>query len=187
MDSGADTTQRLVISGAIFLGIAVVLIVGYSLYTKAKHAEGELANKNQLDSQLQRNTDKAQISLTGEASNSASFSYDGLVQKNKNDSASSSDFSIVNEDASVTVPEEKEPTPEEDAIPPEEDLTEDDTPKEETNPAPVTPRPVASSDDRPLTLEEIQAIRQLPIDNSPTGQLQMSLEQQSNGQYKARY
>ena len=38
MDSGVDTTQRIVIGIAIFLGIAIVLVIGYSLYNKAKTA-----------------------------------------------------------------------------------------------------------------------------------------------------
>jgi hypothetical protein len=41
MDSGVDTTQRIVISVSVFLAIVIVAIIGYSLYVKAKRAEGQ--------------------------------------------------------------------------------------------------------------------------------------------------
>ena len=45
MDKGADTTQRIIVTIAVILGILIVLTIGYSLYQKAKVAEGQLANK----------------------------------------------------------------------------------------------------------------------------------------------
>jgi hypothetical protein len=176
MDSGADTVQKIVITGAIILALFIVLVIGYSLYTKAKVAEGELATKEALDSQTKKETQSAAVSLTGEAKNSSAFSYDGLVQK-KQDQATTTDFSVVNEQTPVDVPQE-EPTPTEESVPPE-----DNTPV-------VATKPVQKNyvdNDRPLTQEEIIRIRQLPIDNSPSGNLQTSLEEESNGQYKARY
>lgn len=181
MDSGVDTTQRLVITLAVFLGLAIVLVIGYSLYTKAKIAEGELAKKEALDQQTKTTTSDASISLTGEAKNASKTTYDGLIQKGTDSNSSTTDFQIVNETATVTVPEETDvATPTEEAVPPE-----DNTPP--ATPAPVVKKPVVTNTDRPLTAAEIQAIRQLPIDNSPSGNLQTSLEEQSNGQYKARY
>ncbi len=178
MDSGAETMQRMVITLAIIFALFIVLLIGYSLYTKAKRAEGELANKEALDAQIKKDTQAASVSLTGEAKNSSAFSYDGLVQKKK-DEATTTDFSVVNETVPVDVPEENTPTDE-------------TVPKEENTPVevelqPVTPVQTVEDDDRPLTQEEIIRIRQLPIDNSPSGNLQTSLEEESGGQYKARY
>ena len=181
MDSGAESTQRLVISLAIVLALVIVLIIGYSLYSKAKTAEGELANKIELDSQTKKANQDAKISLTGESKNSSNFSYDGLVQKKNND-ATTTNFEIVNEQTPVEVPPEPTSTPDEDAVPPEEPIEDEGS----TTPVTTTP-PKPVDDDRPLTLEEIQAIRQLPVDNSPAGNLQTSLEEESQGQYKARY
>jgi hypothetical protein len=172
MDSGVDTTQRIVIGVAVFLGIAIFLVIGYSLYTKAKRAEGELANKEALDAQTRSNVSDASISLTGESRNTTNFSYDGLIQK-KDDVATTTNFEIVNE----TTPIPEEVYPEEEPVPPEETYYE---------PAPK-PKPVYVDPDRPLTAEEIAAIRRLPIDNSPSGNLQTTLETESQGQYRARY
>ncbi len=177
MDKGADLTQKIVIAGAVILALVIVLVIGYSLYTKAKVAEGELASKIALDGETTKKTADANISLTGEAKNALGFSYDGLVQK-KTGTASTTEFDIVNEIAEVTVPEET--VPEEEAVPPEENT--DNVPVE-TTPTPTQP----IDEDQPLTQEEIMRIRQLPIDDSPSGNLQTSLEEESNGQYKARY
>lgn len=177
MDSGAEYTQKIVIVSAVVLAIVIVIVIGYSLYTKAKRAEGELANKIALDSQTQKSTDSANISLTGEAKNSSTFSYDGLVQKKKEE-ATTTNFGIV---------DEKVPT--EEAVPPET-TTENTAPTEEdlgTPPETNTNTKVVVDDDQPLSQEEIMRIRQLPIDDSPSGQLQTALETESNGQYKARY
>ena len=73
MDQGADTTQRIVIGAAIFLGIVIVITIGYSLWTKAKVAEGELATKLALDSATKKTTEVAGVSLTGEARNKSGF------------------------------------------------------------------------------------------------------------------
>lgn len=81
MDAGADRTQKIVIGVAIVLGIIIVLTIGYSLYTKAKVAEGELASKMALDAATKKTTEVAAVSLTGEAKNKTGFSYDGLVQR----------------------------------------------------------------------------------------------------------
>ena len=110
MDHGADTTQKIVIGGAIFLGIVIVLTIGYSLYTKAKVAEGELANKLALDTATKKTTDVASVSLTGESKNKSGFTYDGLVQKRKDEVATTSNLEIVNENVPVEVPKE-EPAP----------------------------------------------------------------------------
>jgi hypothetical protein len=177
MDKGAENTQKIVIAGAIILAIIIVIIIGYSLYVKAIRAEGELANKVALDQQTAKQGAASNISLTGESQNSSNFTYDGLVQR-KTNTATTTNFEIVNETAPVEVPTES--TPVEEAIPPEEN---DYTPVE---PAP-TPKPTSYSDDRPLTAEEIQRIRALPIDDSPSGSLQTSLEEESQGQYRARY
>ncbi len=178
MDSGAENTQKIVIISAVALAIVIVSVIGYSLYTKAKRAEGELANKVALDSQTQKSAESANISLTGEAKNSATFSYDGLVQKKKEE-ATTTDFGIVNE---------KVPT--EEAVPPEVP-TENSAPIEENNagtePEANTNTQAVTDEDQPLSQEEIIRIRQLPIDDSPSGQLQTALETESNGQYKARY
>lgn len=176
MDKGADLTQRIVIIISVILGIIIVFAIGYSLYNKAKVAEGELAKKVALDNATKNATAEANISLTGEAKNSSQFTYDGLVQKGDNqDTSTTSDFQIVNETIPVEVPQE-------------EPVVIDATP---TKPVvikkPVVKKKVVVDEDRPLTQAEIEAIRKLPIDNSPSGILQNSLEIDSNGQYKARY
>ena len=175
MDKGADTTQKIVIFGAATLALVIVIVIGYSLYTKAKRAEGELANKVALDSQTKKQNSAANISLTGEAKNTSGVTYDGLVQR-KTDSASTTAFEIVNEKTDVEVPKETEPV--EEALPPEE--------SEPLEPVEVTENNTDTGD-RPLTDEEILRIRQLPIDESPTGELQIVLEEESKGEYKARY
>jgi hypothetical protein len=179
MDKGIDTTQRIVIVGSIILGLTIVLVIGYSLWNKAQIAQGELANKEALDAATKGKTTQASISLTGEAKNSSNFTYDGLVQKAPTQPATTTNFDIVNETVPVAIPKE------------------DPVPPEATDTAPVEPEPlpvkkvrvyVAPVDeDQPLTAAEIRAIRQLPVDNSPSGNLQTSLEDQSSGQYKARY
>ena len=176
MDKGADTTQKIVIFGAATLALVIVIVIGYSLYTKAKRAEGELANKVALDSQTQKQNSAANISLTGEAKNTSGVTYDGLVQK-KTDSASTTAFEIVNENTDVAVPKETEPT--EEALPPEET-------ESAIVPVEVTENSTDTGD-RPLTDEEILRIRQLPVDESPTGELQLVLEEESKGEYRARY
>lgn len=178
MDSGVDRTQKIVITLAVLLALVIVFSIGYSLYVKAKRAEGELANKIELDNQIKNSDSKANISLTGEAKNSSNFTYDGLVRKDPSTTTDST-FEIVNEAEPIEVPEE-EVVPDEEPVPPEE--------PEIPETKPVAPRPVAPvDDDRPLTAEEIRAIRSLPVDNSPSGNLQTTLEAESDGQYKARY
>lgn len=177
MDSGADKTQKIVVGVAIILGIIIVLTIGYSLYTKAKIAEGQLANKNALDAATKKTTEVAAVSLTGEAKSKSGFSYDGLIQRRPNEEVATSSLEIVNEQTPVEVPKEE---PEEPPAEIDEELTE---PVEPTPPQ----EPVPEDDDRPLTYEEILRIRQLPVDDSPTGNLQTVLEEESGGEYKARY
>jgi len=173
MDKGADTTQRIVVIIAVILGILMVLTIGYSLYQKAKKAEGELASKVALDNATKKASSQANVSLTGESQNSSNFNYDGLVQKRSEEEATTTNFEIVNETIPVEVPEEIVPIEEPEPAPP--------APKPK-------PKPVYVDDgDRPLTAEEIRAIRQLPVDDSPSGNLQNTLETDSNGQYRARY
>lgn len=172
MDSGVERTQKIVITVAVILAILIVVIIGYSLYVKAKRAEGELANIQTLQQQTSQNTQKAGISLTDEAKNSSGVTYDGLVQKRNDTTATPTDFGIVNEQAPVDIPQE-------------ENISID-----EASSTPVVVKKVYTSsnnEDRPLTAEEIRAIRQLPIDNSPSGNLQNALEKESGGQYKAQY
>lgn len=178
MDKGADTTQRIIVTIAVILGILIVLTIGYSLYQKAKVAEGQLANKEALDASVNKNKTQTNITLTGEAKNSSNFNYDGLIQKGTNEETASTSFEVVNEVI------EKEPVVETTPI---------IEPEPEPTPVPtktvVTPKPAVTTydDDRPLTEAEIRAIRQLPVDNSPSGKLQNALEEYSNGQYKANY
>ena len=177
MDSGADRTQKIVIGAAIILGIIIVLTIGYSLYTKAKVAEGELANKMALDAATKKTTEVAGISLTSTAKNKSGFNYDGLIQRRPEQAATATNLEIVNETVPVEVPKEEEPV---------EEIVEEVEPSEPTPPKEPTPIIIDDSD-RPLTYEEILRIRQLPIDNSPTGNLQTALEEESQGEYKARY
>jgi len=174
MDKGAENTQRIVVIIAVILGILIVLTIGYSLYQKAKKAEGELASKIALDNATKKRNSEANVSLTGESQNSSQFNYDGLVQRRSDEEATTTNFEIVNETIPVEVPEEIIPI-------------EEPEPAPKPTPKPVTPKPVYVDDDRPLTAEEIRAIRQLPVDNSPSGNLQNTLEVDSNGQYRARY
>jgi cbb3-type cytochrome oxidase subunit 3 len=182
MDSGVDTTQRIVISVSVFLAIVIVAIIGYSLYVKAKRAEGQLSNRLELEQQTQRKAQQACISLTGEAKNTSNFTFDGLVQKKDDSVATPTDFGIVNEESPVDIPEETTAVDEEEPVPPEEEPIVEPPPKKV-----VAKKPVVVDEDRPLTAEEIRAIRQLPIDNSPSGNLQTTLEEESQGQYKAQY
>lgn len=184
MDKGADTTQKIVIAAAIILGIIIVFTIGYSLYTKAQRAEGELANKVALDEVTKKSKNQANVSLTGESQTKSNFTYDGLVQKRKDEPATTTNYEIVNETIPVDVPKE-EVSPKE--VPDKPVLPEEnETPKEPTPPEkPKVVVPV--DDDRPLTYEEIMRIRQLPVEDSPSGNLQTSLEDESKGQYKARY
>jgi hypothetical protein len=179
MDKGVDMTQRLVIGGAVLLGIIIVFTIGYSLYTKAKIAEGELATKVALDNVTKKKTQDANISLTSEAKNTTGFTYDGLVQKKKEE-ATTTKFEIVNEQVPVEVPAEE-------AVPPDPIPEPEPVVVKKPVRKPVYRKPVATDNDRPLTLEEIQRIRQLPVDSSPSGNLQTALESESQGQYKARY
>jgi hypothetical protein len=155
MDKGADTTQKIVIAAAIILGIVIILTIGYSLYTKAKRAEGELANKVALENVTKKSTNQASVSLTGEAQTKSSFTYDGLVQKGPTDNASTTNYEVVNETVPVEVPKEEPVTPKETV---EETI---DLPVEPVVPPkkPVVAKPV--DDDMPLTYEEIMRIRQL--------------------------
>jgi len=179
MDAGADRTQKIVIGVAVILGIIIVLTIGYSLYSKAKIAEGELATKMALDAATKKTTEVAAVSLTGEAKNKTGFSYDGLVQRRPDAEATTTNLEIVNETTPIEVPkEEKEEVPEE--------IIEDLEPVEPTPPK-ETPTPPVDDGDQPLSYEEILRIRQLPIDNSPAGNLQTALEEESQGEYKARY
>lgn len=173
MDKGADTTQRIVVLVAIILGIIIVFVIGYSLYQKAVKAEGELANKVALDAVTKKKGAQAGVSLTGESQNSSQFTYDGLIQKKSEEVASTTQFEIVNETEPVEVPVE-EPAPPEIVAP-------------VAKPVVKKKAPVYVDEDRPLTAEEIRAIRQLPVDSSPSGKLQNTLEVDSNGQYKAQY
>lgn len=177
MDSGADRTQKIVIGVAVILGIIIVLTIGYSLYTKAKIAEGELATKMALDAATKKTTEVAAVSLTGEAKNKTGFNYDGLIQRRPEGTSTTTNLEIVNETTPIEAPKEEEEIPEE--------IIEDVEPVEPTPPAEVTP--TVDEGDRPLTYEEILRIRQLPVDNSPTGNLQTVLEEESQGEYKARY
>jgi hypothetical protein len=120
------------------------------------------------------------VSLTGEAKNKTGFSYDGLVQRRPEGTGTTTNLEIVNETTPIDVPEE-EPIEE---FP--EEIDEELEPVEPTPPKETTPAPVDDGD-RPLTYEEILRIRQLPVDNSPTGNLQTALEEESQGEYKARY
>lgn len=181
MDAGADRTQKIVIGVAIVLGIIIVLTIGYSLYTKAKIAEGELANKMALDAATKKTTEVAAVSLTGEAKNKTGFSYDGLVQRRPEGTATTTNLEIVNETTPIEAPPEEELIEE---FP--EEIDEELEPVEPTPPKEAPPAPVDDGD-RPLTYEEILRIRQLPVDNSPTGNLQTALEEESQGEYKARY
>jgi 3D (Asp-Asp-Asp) domain-containing protein len=176
MDSGADTTQKIVIAVAIILGIVIVLTIGYSLYTKAKVAEGELASKIALDTSTKKTTEVAAVSLTNEAKNKNGVTYDGLVQRRSDQAATTTNLEIVNETTPVDVPKEEPEVVEEEVL---------DT--EPVEPTPPTKPTLPADDDRPLTYEEIVRIRQLPVENSPSGNLQTALEAQSQGEYKARY
>lgn len=183
MDKGAETTQRIVIAAAIILGIIIVSIIGYSLYNKAKIAEGELANKIALDRSTKKTTEVAGISLTNEAKNRSGFDYDGLIQKSRETATTSSNLEIVNETTPIEAPKE---------VVEEEEFTEiiDLTPTEPVEPTPPTSNnllPLVDNNDRPLTREEILRIRRLPVENSPAGNLQNILEVESKGEYTARY
>ena len=180
MDKGADTTQRIVIGAAIILGIVIVLTIGYSLYSKAKVAEGELAAKTALDAATKRTTEVAAVSLTGEAKNKSGFTYDGLVQRRSEEATTTNSLEIVNETVPVDIPREEPEVIE------EEPVEVDETPVEPKSPVEISQTPFDDGD-RPLTYEEILRIRQLPVENSPSGNLQTALESESNGEYKARY
>lgn len=173
MDNGAKTTERLVIISAIILGIVIVFVIGYSLYVRATRAEGELANKVELERITKSDNKSASISLTGESGRESNFTYDGLIQR-RQEEATTTNFDIVDEKTPVEVPVE----PVEEPLPPEVEIVE-----QATSTVPIT----TNDDDRALTEEEIRAIRQLPLDDSPSADLQTTLEKESEGQYKARY
>ncbi len=175
MDKGVETTQKIVIISAVVLGLIIIFTIGYSLIVKSKRAENELANKIALDSVTKKKTSNADVSLTGESKSTSGFTYDGLVQKKAEEVATTTSFEIVNEQVPVEVPSE---------IPKE---VEEEVAVEPIPAKPPTKRLPPVDEDQPLTEAEILRIRQLPVDQSPSGNLQTALEEESQGQYKARY
>jgi len=173
MDKGTSGTQKVVIVISIILGIFIVATIGYSLYQRAKIAEANLANKEALERETRFREDATGVSITGEAKNTSLFNYDRLLQQQlEENTAPTDEFGVSNEtifDEEPIVPiEEPEPEP---VV----------APKPAPNPN------VYYDQDRPLTAEEIRRIRQLPVDESPTGYMQNALEEYTNGEYKAQY
>lgn len=166
MDQSAQSTQRIVIISAIILGILVVASVGYALWAKAKAAEGELALQNELAAKTKKDENQANVTLTDESQTNG-FNYEDLIQKNVTPQIATDTFAVVNELEEIVVPPEPVATP---------------TPIKK----PVIKK-VYYNTDRPLTAEEIRRIRMLPVDSSPAGTLQTTLETQSEGEYRARY
>jgi hypothetical protein len=168
MDQSAQNTQRYVIWGAIVIGLLVVFSVGYALWQKAKAAEGELALKAELEARVKKQENEANVSLTDESQTNG-FNYEDLILKDITPSIATETFAIVNEEEEVIIPPEPIATA---------------TPV-------VVKKPVVKkvyyNTDRPLTAEEIRRIRMLPVDQSPAGTLQNTLETQSEGEYRARY
>jgi hypothetical protein len=173
MDSNANGTQKIVITIAILLGLLILLLVGYSLWSKAKSAEAELARKEQLDAITKKREAETSISLTDTSQTDSNFTFDSLTEgENRNQNIDNGQvFGIL----STTTDEEA--------------LVSTKTPVKAPVKKPFVPakKPVYTNSDRPLTAEEIRRIRQLPIDTSATGNLQNKLEVDSNGQYKAQY
>jgi hypothetical protein len=177
MDANVSATQRIVITIAILFGILVLLLVGYSLWNKAKTAEGELARKQELEALTQKQTSDASVSITGEAQNSSNVTFENLTNQGENNTQnvnSGQTFGIVStsteDDATTTVATTTKPT----------------TTTKVTTVKQTTTTSTYYNYDRPLTAEEIRRIRQLPIDTSATGNLQNRLEIESQGQYKAQ-
>jgi flagellar basal body-associated protein FliL len=178
MDANVSSTQKIVIIIAVLLGILILLLVGYSLYSKAKTAEGNLARQQELDALSQQQTSQSNISITGEAQNSSGVTFENLTNQGENNTQNVSNgqtFGIV----STSTDEEVAAT-----------TTATTTPVKTTTVKTTTtvkkPTTTYYNSDRPLTAEEIRRIRQLPIDTSATGNLQNQLEIQSQGQYKAQ-
>jgi hypothetical protein len=167
MDQSAQNTQRFVIIAAIILALLVVFSVGYALWRKAKIAEGELALQAQLAEKTKKEEEAGNVSLTDESLLNG-FNYEDLLQKDITPTIATETFAIVNEEEEIVVPPEPVATP-----------------------TPVVRKPVVKkvyyNTDRPLTAEEIRRIRMLPVDTSPAGTLQNTLETQSEGEYRARY
>lgn len=178
MDANVSSTQRIVIIVAILLAILILLLVGYSLYSKAKVAEGNLARQQELAALSKKQTSDASVSITGEAQNSSGVTFESLTNQGENNTQNINNgqtFGIVStttdeEPATTTVATVTKTTT---------------TTTKQPNTVKKTTTTYYNSD-RPLTAEEIRRIRQLPIDTSATGNLQNQLEIQSQGQYKAQ-
>jgi hypothetical protein len=171
MDSNANGTQKIVITIAILLGLLILLFVGYSLWSKAKAAELQLARKEQLDALTKKREAEAAINITDTAQTDSGFTFEKLTEgKNVDEKIDNGQvFGVLTNE------------------------TEGDTKtatktivKKPTYTKPIYSKPYVNSD-KPLTAEEIKRIRQLPIDTSATGKLQNQLEVDSKGQYKAQY
>ncbi len=168
MDQNVGKTQKLVILMSVLIGLLIVLLVGYSLWQKAKAAEIALAQKEALDAITKKQEADANVSVTGAANETSNFSFENLTNQNGGntvDSGKDPEFGVI----STSTPEE-------------EVVVATKTIKKYT-----APKKVYYNTDRPLTAEEIRRIRQLPIDGSATGNLQNKLELDTNGQYKAQY
>lgn len=177
MDANVSSTQKIVIIIAILLGVLILLLVGYSLYSKAKAAEANLARQQELAALSQKQTSQANVSITGEAQNSSGVTFESLTNQGENNTQnvnSGQTFGIV----STTTDEEPATTTV--ATPTKTTTT------TKTNTTVKRPTTTYYNSDRPLTAEEIRRIRQLPIDTSATGNLQNQLEIESQGQYKAQ-
>jgi hypothetical protein len=168
MDQSAQNTQRYVIWGAILIGLAVVFSVGYALWQKAKVAEGELALKEELEARTKKLENESNVSLTDESQTNG-FKYEDLIIKDLTPSIATETFAIVNEEEEIIIPPEPVAT----ATPTKKPV--------------IIKKRVYVNTDRPLTAEEIRRIRMLPLDASPAGTLQNTLETQSEGEYRARY
>ncbi len=168
MDQSAQNTQKYVIWGAIIIGLLVVFSVGYALWKKAKAAEGELALKAELEARTKKQANESNVSLTDESQTNG-FKYEDLIVKDLTPTIATETFAIVNEETPVEIVPEPVAT----ATP----IVKKYIPKKK----------VYVNTDRPLTAEEIRRIRMLPLDSSPAGTLQTTLETQSEGEYRARY
>lgn len=176
MDANVSATQKIVIIIAILLGLLVLLLVGYSLYNKAKVAEGKLAREQELAALSKKQTSDASVSITGEAQNSSNVTFESLTNQGENNTQNVNNgqtFGVV----STTTDEEATTT-----------ATTTPTKTTTTKTYTTTKKTTTTyyNSDRPLTAEEIRRIRQLPIDTSATGNLQNQLELESQGQYKAQ-
>jgi hypothetical protein len=171
MDSNVNNTQKIIITIAILLGILILTLVGYSLYSRAQTAQGELARKEQLDALTKRREQETAVTLTNEAQNNPNTFENFTQGENTNRNVDNGQvFGVVS------------PTTDEEVA-----AVATKTPVKSLVKKYVAPRKVYTNSDRPLTAEEIRRIRQLPIDTSATGNLQNKLELDSNGQYKAQY